>query len=248
MPSPTLLRSRAVAAAAVVLLVVAGLVAVVVRSRPPADCTVVSGDRTVALEQREAESAASAVAAVVRRRTGPAAARTAVSRAVPISAADARLVAAALTGRSPAALGCRDGGASTSEPDRLDARGLTTRAASLRRDIVATFGPIRLGGFAPGGVRSGHMAGSAHYGGRAIDAFFRPVTARNKREGWALAQYLVAHARRLAIDTVIFDGRIWTARRAPEGWRDYRVSTAGRSAATTRILEHRDHVHVDVAD
>ena len=66
--------------------------------------------------------------------------------------------------------------------------------------------------------------------------------------GWATAQYLVANAERLAIDTVIYDGRIWTARRSFEGWRSYRVDTTGRSAEVVAVLEHRDHVHVDVAD
>ena len=114
--------------------------------------------------------------------------------------------------------------------------------------MLAAFGTLPLGGFASGGVRSGHMPGSAHYEGRAIDVFFRPVNAPSKQRGWALAQYLVAHAARLAVDTVIFDARIWTARRADEGWRDYVVNRTGRSADALRVLEHRDHVHVDVAD
>ncbi len=91
------------------------------------------------------------------------------------------------------------------------------------------------------------MRGSAHYEGRAIDAFVRPMNARNRTVGWAMAQYLVAHAARLEVATVIFDGRIWTARRAGEGWREYAPDTTGRSAATAAVLEHRDHVHVDVA-
>ena len=92
------------------------------------------------------------------------------------------------------------------------------------------------------------MPGSAHYEGRAVDVFVRPISPRNKTRGWAMAQYLVAHAERLEIDTVIFDGRIWTARRAGQGWRDYEPDTSGRSRAVAAILEHRDHVHVDVAD
>lgn len=148
----------------------------------------------------------------------------------------------------PASLTCLRGGSDEREPDRLDRRGLTARAEAVRGDLRSSFGPVRTGGFAPGGVRSGHMPGSAHYEGRAVDVFFRPISTESKRRGWQVAQYLVAHAERFAIDTVIFDDRIWTARRADEGWRDYRVDTTGRSRATARILEHRDHVHVDVAD
>ena len=130
---------------------------------------------------------------------------------------------------------------------RLEA-GLTKRAERVRADMAARFGDLPLGGFAPGGVHSGHMPGSAHYEGRAIDTFFRPITRTNKNRGWALAQYLVANADRLNIDTVIFDGRIWTARRGLQGWRTYTVMHAGKSASKVKILEHRDHVHVDVAD
>lgn len=230
------------------ILVIVGVVVVVGRLTGPPDCTVTAGDRTVALDQHEAERAATAAASVVRRSGDDAAARKAVAKVVSASSADTRAIADALTGRTPAALSCRHGGSSTAEPDRLDSRGLTGRAEAVRQDVVKAFGALPLGGFAPGGVRSGHMPGSAHYEGRAIDVFFRPVNARNKVHGWALAQYLVAHARRLAIDTVIFDARIWTARRAGEGWRDYRVDTSGMSPEVVRVLEHRDHVHVDVAD
>ena len=63
------------------------------------------------------------------------------------------------------------------------------------------------------------MEGSAHYDGRAIDVFFRPINEANQTRGWAVAQYLVGNAARLDIRTVIFDDRIWTAGR--DGWRDY---------------------------
>ena len=88
------------------------------------------------------------------------------------------------------------------------------------------------------------MKGSAHYDGRAVDVFVRPVSAPNKRNGWAIASYLVAHASRLDVDHVIFDKRIWSAGgRSEEGWRDY---DPGDRAGDRAVLEHRDHVHVDV--
>jgi hypothetical protein len=237
-----------IALAAVAVLVAAGLAVVVVRLTGEPDCTVSAGDHTVGLDRREAERAATAAASAVRRAASSSSARTAVARVVPGSTDDTALLADALTGRTEAALSCRHGGASTAERDALDPRGLTGRAEVLRQDVLAAFGSLPLGGFAAGGVHSGHMPGSAHYEGRAIDVFFRPVSASSREHGWAVAQYLVAHAARLSIDTVIFDARIWTARRADEGWRDYRVDATGRSASTMQVLEHRDHVHVDVAD
>ncbi len=212
------------------------------------DCTVSAGDRTVELTTDDAERAATVSARSVRRGLSAAKSSAAVADAIDISEEDARVVASALTGRRPHALSCKHGGADDEERDRLNRSGLTARAATVRRDLEQAFGPQRVGGFAPGGVTTGHMPGSAHYEGRAVDVFFRPVTKRNRARGWATAQYLVAHADRLLVNTVIFDGRIWTHRRSIQGWREYSVDTANRSAQVVAILEHRDHVHVDVAD
>ena len=91
------------------------------------------------------------------------------------------------------------------------------------------------------------MSGSTHYSGRAVDVFFRPVDEENKRRGWAVAHYLVAQADRLGVSTVIFDDRIWhSGLRSEQGWRDYDVPSSSRG--DRKILEHRDHVHVDVFD
>ena len=160
--------------------------------------------------------------------------------------ADARVLASALTGNSPRAFTCVVDDDGDEAPDRLVKTGLTRRADVVRRDIRAAFGELSLGGFAPGGVRSGHQPGSTHYDGRAIDIFVRPVSPGNRRQGWAIAQYLVAQADRLVIQNVIFDDRIWTSgNRSDEGWRDYDPPERSGDPA---ILEHRDHVHVDVLD
>jgi hypothetical protein len=243
-------RLALVAGALVLVLVGWSLTFVVVRAllRDATGCEVEIGERTVALTTGKAEAAAAVSARAVRLRLSLPASARAVATASGLSASDARVVATALTGRARQALTCTHGGSDETESDRLDRSGLTHRAERVRQDLDRAFGHLPMGGFAPGGVRSGHMPGSAHYEGRAVDVFVRPIAPRNKTRGWAIAQYLVANAERLEIDTVIFDARIWTARRADEGWRDYRVSTTNRSRATVRILEHRDHVHVDVAD
>ncbi|WP_315897798.1 MULTISPECIES: hypothetical protein [unclassified Nocardioides] len=155
--------------------------------------------------------------------------------------ADGRALASALAGHSPATFSCDlDGGAPTADAD-LTPSGLTPRAEKVRKELLERFGRLSLGGYAPGGVSSGHMEGSAHYDGRAIDAFVRPISPANKTRGWAMAHWAVANAARLQIRTVIFDDRIWTAGR--EGWRDY---DPPRSSGDRAILEHRDHVHIDV--
>jgi hypothetical protein len=158
---------------------------------------------------------------------------------------DGRAIASALSGYSPAAFSCVVHGHDASG-QKPGPSGLTENAAAVRRDLNRSFGALPLGGFAPGGVTTGHAEGSAHYAGRAIDIFFRPVSADSKTRGWAVAQYLVANARRLNIEHVIFDGRSWTAGSSSEhGWRRY---VAPKDAAGDRaVLEHRDHVHVEVA-
>ena len=186
-------------------------------------------------------------AAIQRALQQPAAARDlaglyALAAGAPPAGAEAGRLARALTGADPAALTC-----SARRPDvagePIGPSGLTPRAAEVRRRLDAAFGRQRVGGFAPGGVSSGHIAGSAHYDGRAIDVFFRPVTPANRARGWTLATWAVAHASELGIATVIYDDRIWTLRRSAEGWRAYRHPSGN---ATNPVLRHLDHVHVDV--
>ena len=159
---------------------------------------------------------------------------------------DARALASALTGNSPRAFTCRIDDDAEKAPRRLLDSGLTRRADEVRLDVEGAFGDLSLGGFAPGGVRDGHQPGSTHYDGRAIDIFLRPVTPDSKQRGWAIASYLVAQADRLAIQTVIWDDRIWrSGSDAADGWRNYDPPDLPGDRG---ILEHRDHVHVDVLD
>lgn len=155
-------------------------------------------------------------------------------------------VAEALLGHHDGALTCAVPLADAA-PERQDPNGLglTPRADRVRASMREVFGKQILGGFAPEGVERGHIDGSAHYEGRALDIFFRPVTRDNQRLGWQQALWSVAHADRLDLATVIFDRRIWTAQRSVQGWRDY----AHPSGDTDNpVLMHEDHVHVDVVE
>ena len=183
---------------------------------------ILAGDATVA----DAETAATAYASV------------------PLGAqpsTNSLRLARALLGAEGPALTCRasvePAGAQEEATD-----GLTPRAGRMLAALKATFGDLPTGGYAPGGVSSGHMDGSAHYDGRAVDVFFRPVADENRRRGWVLAQWAVAHAEQLELATVIFDDHIWSSRRSDSGWRAYRPGGDPDNA----VLRHLDHVHLDV--
>ncbi|SDT54305.1 hypothetical protein [Jiangella sp. DSM 45060] len=158
---------------------------------------------------------------------------------------DARVLASALTGNSPAAFYCTfraDDVAAQAEGDD----GLTDRARAVRDELAGTFDDLDIGGFQPGGVDSGHVEGSAHYDGRALDVMFEPYDDPDvNRRGWAVAQWAVANAQELGIATIIYDDRIWSARRSDEGWREY---THPSGDTTNVTLRHLDHVHIDVAE
>jgi hypothetical protein len=164
--------------------------------------------------------------------------------AAPTPSRASRALAAALLGANGPALTCTV----ATLPDLvltepLGTDGLTPRAAAVRLAMRQEFGKQILGGFAPGGVHTGHIDGSAHYEGRAIDIFFRPISKANQRLGWQQAQWAVAHADRLQLATIIFDRRLWSAEHSASGWRDY-VYPDGPTE--NPVLLHEDHVHVDV--
>ena len=124
--------------------------------------------------------------------------------------------------------------------EQMGADGLTPRTRRVLVEIVQAFGVTEIGGFCPGGCTSGHIAGSDHYSGRAIDVMLLPLSEVNRRLGDRIASWLVANSRDLAISYVIWRDRIWSLDRAAEGWREY----SHPSGSTSTTLRHLDHIHV----
>ncbi|MFD6280234.1 hypothetical protein ACFWFI_32440 [Streptomyces sp. NPDC060209] len=123
---------------------------------------------------------------------------------------DAALLAAALTGRSPASLTCSQAATTAGAPGD---------AAEVRSDLVRAFGKDVL-----------PSAGSA--GASAAGTVSVPVRAEDdaaSRRGWELAHWAVARAGTLRIEEVSYAGRVWTA---DTGWRTERKES---DATTVRL-------------
>jgi hypothetical protein len=198
------------------------------------ECIVETSEGEIGLDRDEAQLATTAVALLARGVEAPD--TSGINEAVLQRLAEGPPENAGPT------LSCRGSAASDLQEQQLSVTGLTPRAEQLRDDITDVFGGDQsLGGFAPGGIDQGHGADSTHYDGRAIDIFFRPVTEENRREGWILAHWLVAHAEDLDIQYVIFDDRFWSVHSSRGQWQYYDAPEPGNE-----ILRHLDHVHVDV--
>jgi hypothetical protein len=139
--------------------------------------------------------------------------------------AEAQILGDTLSGRTPAGLTCALRPARPPR-QRSQSNGLTPRADAVRRQLARAFGDLPSGG----------------YHGSALDLAFRSANPVNRRNGWALAQWAVAHADALGIDTVIYDGKVWAVKRSGKGWRDYH---APKGAKTATAL-YRDRVHIAV--
>jgi len=197
------------------------------------ECTVATSEGRVGLTRDEAKQATTAVA--LRSRGLPAPDAAGIDEAV------LRRLADGPADDAGPVLACRGSAAGDLPVQELTVSGLTPRAERVREALAGVFGDQSLGGFAPGGVGQGHGAESTHYDGRAVDVFFRPVTEENRRAGWLVAHWLVAHAEDLDIQYVIFDDRFWSDHGTRAQWGDYDAPEPANE-----ILRHLDHVHVDV--
>lgn len=197
------------------------------------DCTVETAQGQKGLDRKEAQLATTAVALSARGLEAP--------DTSGIDDSVMQRLSEGPPGDAGPSLHCRGTAVAGLQEEQLTASGLTPRAERVRAAMTEVFAEQSLGGFAPGGVSQGHGADSTHYSGRAIDIFFRPVSEENRRQGWILAQWLVAHADELFIQYVIFDDRFWSAHLSRGQWHDYDAPDPGNE-----ILRHLDHVHVDV--
>ncbi|MGC5614705.1 hypothetical protein [Georgenia sp. Z1491] len=198
------------------------------------ECEVAGPDGPVGLTRDQARRATTAVAADTRDGSAVTAPDTS-----DVDDAVLRVLADGPPEGAGPSLSCRGSAADDLAEEQITGSGLTPRAQAVLEQMTVVFGDQVLGGFAPGGVqRAGE---STHNDGRAIDIFYQPVTEENRRRGWLLAHWLVAHEDTLDIQYVIFDDRIWSAHSRSGRWQPYDAPEPGGE-----ILRHLDHVHVDV--
>ncbi|MFE1169159.1 hypothetical protein [Nocardiopsis sp. NPDC058789] len=199
------------------------------------DCSVWTGEDQVRLDRDEAKRASTAAAVIAQGDDAPISAPDVDD--IPVEVMDV-LVNGPADDAGPS-MSCRYSGEEVEFEEELGS-GLTPRAKALKKGIENDFADTEIGGFVAGGYDTGHGEGSAHYEGRALDVFYRPVNEDNRREGWLLAHWLIAHAPDYQIDVIIFDDKIWSTRYPSMGWRHYEADP------DNEILRHLDHVHVDV--
>ncbi len=106
--------------------------------------------------------------------------------------------------------------------------GLQPEAMVVYRAVMARWNVKDVGGWRATSL-------SVHQFGRAIDF----MTYSNNSQGYAIRDFLVAHAKEFGVDHIIYRQQIWTPYRP--SWRPM----ADRGSATAN---HMDHVHVAVKD
>jgi hypothetical protein len=117
-------------------------------------------------------------------------------------APDSRALASALTGYSPARFSCVVHSSHDQTRESVTSTGLTPRAEAVSRDLARAFGDL-----------------PQNPDGRSFDVRVPPADRNGTSRGWAVASYLVAHASRLHVARVGYDGRVWRAgRRSERGW------------------------------
>jgi hypothetical protein len=116
---------------------------------------------------------------------------------------------------------------------------VTPRTAQLVATLRAAHGQLPIACWAP---RPGNPT-SDHPRGRACDITYGAIgrfpTPTERAHGWAMADWLIAHADALGIAYLIWDGRIWTS---DTGWRAY--TGGGIYNPRHPTGGHFDHIHI----
>ncbi|WP_330445584.1 hypothetical protein [Streptomyces anulatus] len=130
---------------------------------------------------------------------------------------DAALLAAALTGRRPAALNCTPSTATADGPGD---------SARVRAELVRAFGK----GVLPDAVAAGASAASTV--SVPVPAAAAQSDDKAAQRGWELAHWAVAQSEALRIERVSYADRVWDA---GSGWRTERAKDKETDTTAVRI-------------
>ncbi len=149
-------------------------------------------------------------------------------RMVEFKGHEAWVLKAALSNSKPSADQVADANApaATRKVPSGSVLGLQPEAMVVYRAVMARWDVKNVGGWRAHSL-------SVHQFGRAIDF----MTYSNTSQGYAIRDFLVAHAKEFGVDHIIYRQQIWTPYRPT--WRHM----ADRGSATAN---HMDHVHVAV--
>ncbi len=104
-------------------------------------------------------------------------------------------------------------------------------------NVANTVGPM-FGIKTIGGYRKSAHDPDGHPAGLALD-FMTNDIPDGSAVGDRLAQYLQTHADQLGVDYIIWKQRIWSTKRANEGWR-------GMKDRGSESANHYDHIHLSI--
>lgn len=159
---------------------------------------------------------------------------------------DARLLAAALTGRSAATLTCegRPGAARAQGPDAVRAALVRDFGQDVLQSAGAAVDDASATPTASPAPSTGTKGGAGGSDGRTVTL---PVTGSGAEErpgqrGWQLAHWAVANATSLRIERVSYAGREWTAGSTDSKWHPTGSGSTGgaeRAAGAVRITSAR---------
>ncbi|MFJ6212829.1 hypothetical protein ACIQGZ_05780 [Streptomyces sp. NPDC092296] len=136
---------------------------------------------------------------------------------------DATVLAAALTGREAASLGCvlSDTAPVAASSPQLGKDGLTQGAHRIAAQVRRDFG------------RTVTVHPAASGAGRVLELVPAGTADAADRGGWAAAHWAVARAAELGVGSVVFGGQEWRSGAPGGGWSPYRgVAPLGRVLLT----------------
>ncbi|MFG2626933.1 hypothetical protein [Streptomyces sp. NPDC048473] len=148
---------------------------------------------------------------------------------------DAALLAAALTGRTPAALDCTPPRTTAAKADAAKVRAELVRA--FGKDVLPAKSPAAEDGKGEDGKDGDGKAADRASATSTVSVPVRAARASRDddpaRRGWELAHWAVAQSEALRLDEVAYAGRVW---KAGSGWR-----TERKESGTTEVRMRLAH-------